>query len=419
MRLLITGVNYAPEETGIAPYTTGLAEHLVQRGHHVTVITGVPSYPQWRVYPEYRKVRLRREVRAGVELWRVRNYVPRRQSTLQRGLYEASFLMGGLAKLPAAKPDAVLGVVPSLSGGMLAWAAARRLNRPYGLILQDLIGPAVSQSGLGRSRASGPISAVEGRIARDASALGVIAEGFRPYLESLGVAKERIHRVRNWLHVEEPRLDRAAIRRRLGLPEGAVVCLHAGNMGYKQGLANLIECARLAAEVAPRLLFVLMGDGNQRAALQEQARRHHLPNLRFLPIQPWESFSSVLAAADVLLVNQHASVTDMSLPSKLTSYFASGRPIVAAVSPDSEALAEIRRAGAGVLVSPDQPGSLLEAINDLVDDPLRQEHLGARGRAYAQTELSAARILADLEGLIWGVMRAPYGIRRASRVASS
>ena len=120
MRLLITGVNYAPEETGIAPYTTGLAEHLVQRGHQVTVITGVPSYPQWRVYPDYRKVLLRREVRAGVELWRVRNYVPRRQSTLQRGLYEASFLLGGLAKLSASKPDAVLGVVPSLSGGMLA-----------------------------------------------------------------------------------------------------------------------------------------------------------------------------------------------------------------------------------------------------------------------------------------------------------
>ncbi len=94
MRLLITGVNYAPEETGIAPYTTGLAEHLVQRGHQVTVITGVPSYPQWRVYPEYRKVLLRRELRAGVEVRRVRNYVPRRQSTLQRGLYEASFLIG-------------------------------------------------------------------------------------------------------------------------------------------------------------------------------------------------------------------------------------------------------------------------------------------------------------------------------------
>jgi colanic acid biosynthesis glycosyl transferase WcaI len=400
MRLLITGVNYAPEETGIAPYTTGLAEYLVQRGHRVTVITGVPSYPQWRVYPAYRKVLLQRELRAGVEVWRVRNYVPHRQSTLQRGLYEASFLVGGLAKLSASQPDAVLGVVPSLSGGMLAWTAARRLRCPYGLILQDLVGPAAGQSGVGTSRASGPISAAEARIARGASALGIIAEGFRPYLESLGVARERIYRVRNWLHVDEPTLERTDIRRRLGLPAGAVICLHAGNMGYKQGLANVIECARLATDVEPQLLFVLMGDGSQRQELVRLAQTYGLRNLRFLPIQPAELFTSVLAAADILLVNQRASVTNMSLPGKLTSYFASGRPVVAAVSPQSETARELVDTGSGVLVAPDQPGRLLEAILKLVADPDRQKELGAAGKQYARNTLHADHALARLEALV-------------------
>jgi glycosyltransferase involved in cell wall biosynthesis len=268
------------------------------------------------------------------------------------------------------------------------------------LILQDLIGPATSQSGVGTSRASGPIIAAEARIACGASALGVIAEGFRPYLESLGVARERIHRVRNWLHVEEPRLERAALRRRLDLPAGAVICLHAGNMGFKQGLANVIECARLAADAEPGLLFVLMGDGNQRQELVRLARTYRLCNLRFLPIQPAELFTSVLAAADILLVNQRASVTNMSLPGKLTSYFASGRPVVAAVSPNSETARELHETGTGVLVPPDEPSLLLEAVRKLAADLEYQERLGAAGRHYARTTLSADHALAGLEALV-------------------
>jgi colanic acid biosynthesis glycosyl transferase WcaI len=407
MRLIITGVNYAPEETGIAPYTTGLAEYLVQRGHEVTVITGVPSYPQWRVHPEYRKILPPDQLRSGVDVRRVRNYVPRRQGTLQRGLYEISFLVGGLAKLSASKPDAVLGVVPSLSGGALAWAAARRLGCSYGLIIQDLIGPAVSQSGIGSSRAAGLISAAEARIARGASALGVIAEGFRPYLESLGVSGDRIQRVRNWQHVEEPKLSRTAIRNRLDLPVGAVICLHAGNMGYKQGLANIIECARLTADSEPQLLFVLVGDGNQRPELIRLAQSYRLCNLRFLPIQPTELFTSVLAAADILLVNQRASVINMSLPGKLTSYASSGRPVVAAVAPESETATEIRSNGIGVLVPPDRPDLLLDAVRGLVADPLHQERLGAAGQRYARTTLSPDQALAGLEVLVEAVAASP------------
>jgi colanic acid biosynthesis glycosyl transferase WcaI len=404
MRVLMIGISYAPEETGIAPYTTGLAEHLARGGHRVTVLTGVPSYPQWRVYPEYRGMLRRRERSGGVDVRRVRNYVPRTQSVLQRGLYETSFLLGGLTALALPKPDAILGVVPALSGGLLARLAARRHRAPYGLIFQDLTGPAASQSGVtGGGSASAPISAAEGWAARGAVAVGVIAEGFRPYLESLGVEPDRIHRVRNWIHVEEPKLDRAAVRRRLDLPQEAVICLHAGNMGHKQGLANVVECARMAAGVDPRLLFVLMGDGSQRPFLVDLAQRYRLPNLRFVPIQPADLFSDALAAADVLLVNQRGAVTNMSLPGKLTSYFLAGRPVLAAVSADSETAREIHASGAGVVVAPDDPGLLLEALRGLAADAERRGRLGQAGMAYARAELTAGPALAGLEALLSAV----------------
>ncbi len=381
MRILISGINYAPEATGIAPYTTGLAEHLSARGHRVTVVTGLPSYPQWRVHDGYRGILARRESTGGVDLRRRWHYVPREQSAIRRALYEASFLTTGLSALALPRPDAIVGIVPSLGGGLLARLAATRFAAPYGLVFQDLMGPAAAQSGVaGGGGAARTIRAAEAFAARGAEAVGVIADGFRPYLETLGVHPDRIRRVRNWTHVPEPAVEPATTRARLGLDPGATVCLHAGNMGYKQGLANVVECARLAAS-DPGLLFVLMGDGSQRAQLEDLAARHRLGNLRFLPIQPAELFPSVLAAADLLLVNQRATVTDMSLPGKLTSYFLAGRPVLAAVSPASETAREVAASGAGLVTRPDDPAALLAAVRTLAVDPVRRRRLGSSRRA--------------------------------------
>jgi colanic acid biosynthesis glycosyl transferase WcaI len=403
MRVLITGINYAPEATGIAPYTTGLAEHLAFRGHEITVVAGLPSYPQWRVYDGYGGRLAVRETLAGVDLRRRWHYVPRGQSAGRRALYEASFLATGLSALALPRPDVVLGIIPSLSGGLLARLAATRFGTPYGLVFQDLMGPAAAQSGVaGGGSAARAIRGAEAFVARGAEVVGVIAEGFRPYLETLGVAPGRIRRVRNWTHVSEPTEDRAATRARLGLPAGAVICLHAGNMGYKQGLANVVECARLAGP-DPDLLFVLMGDGSQRGLLEDLAGRYRLANLRFLPIQPAELFPSVLAAADVLLVNQRAAVTDMSLPGKLTSYFLAGRPVLAAVSPTSETAREVTCSGGGVVTRPDDPAALLAAVRALAADAARRERLGSAGRAYARATLTPGQALASLEALVESV----------------
>ena len=194
------------------------------------------------------------------------------------------------------------------------------------------------------------------------------------------------------------------MRERLGLPQDAVVCMHAGNMGYKQDLDNVVECARLAAKSVPTLLFVFVGDGNRRAHLEALAARYSLPNLRFLPIQPEESFPSVLAAADLLLINQRAGVTDMSLPSKLTSYFAVGRPVVAAVEADSETAREVQASGGGVVVAADEPEALLGALQQLADGALLAERLARSGRAWAAETLAPEPALQDYERFLDAVV---------------
>jgi glycosyltransferase involved in cell wall biosynthesis len=381
LRILVFGINYSPEKTGIGPYTTGMAQHFAAAGHEVTVVTGLPHYPAWQRLAESEEA----AADAQVTVKRRWHHIPRRPGAFGRVLYELSFLASGLASRGIQKPDAVIGIVPSLSGGILARLWARRLGEPYGVLFQDLAGKAAVQSGVGGAGwLASPVRGLERWMCRGAAAVSVISEGFRPYLEALGTPSDRIVHVPNWSHIEPPTSGRDDTRRRFGLPEDAFICLHAGNMGFKQGLENVLDAARLAQhEGGNDFLFVLLGDGARRAALQEEAARQRLANVRFLPVQPEDEFANLLGCADVLLLNQRASVTDMALPSKLTSYFAAGRSLIAAVNPDSQAGHEVRSSQAGRLVAPDDPEALLRAVRELAADAECRESLGRAGERYA------------------------------------
>uniref|UniRef100_UPI0015EFF324 glycosyltransferase family 4 protein n=1 Tax=Streptomyces phytophilus TaxID=722715 RepID=UPI0015EFF324 len=224
--------------------------------------------------------------------------------------------------------------------------------------------------------------------------VGVIHETFVPRVAAMGVDEKRIRVVPNWSHVTEPTRPRAEMRARLGWREGQPVLLHSGNMGLKQGLEVLVEAAR----TDPSLRVVLMGDGNQRAHLA--ALGAGLPNLDFLPPADAGEFTDVLAAADVLAVTQRSSVLDMSVPSKLTSYFAAGRPVVASVADGGGTAEEMRRAGAGVVVPPEDPAALLEAVRTLAGDRDLGAELGARGPVYVREHLSSEAGLDRITALL-------------------
>lgn len=397
MRILVSSSYYWPEEAGSAPYLTGLAEHLSDVGHDVVVATGFAHYPDWRSTAGRRLAA--RETHNGVRIIRRRHYVPRTQSAAHRAAYELSLLAGGLTSLPRRwRPEVVVGTCPSLAGGVVAAAAAARYRVPYGLVFQDLMGQAAEQSGVaGGARVAGVVRKVELRLARQATAVAIIAENFRGYLEAGGVAPERIERLRNWTRRGEPDETREETRRRFGWGDD-FVCVHGGNMGQKQGLDNVLDAAALLRGSPVRV--VLVGDGNDRARLERDATDRGLANVEFVGLQGPGRWEAVLQAADVLIVNQRESVTDMSLPSKLTSYFAAGRPVVAAASPTSETADEIRAAAAGIVVPAGDPDSLRGAILELRDEPERAQAFAASGKAYAETTLSRAAALAGYDEFV-------------------
>jgi glycosyltransferase involved in cell wall biosynthesis len=403
LTILITTNYYWPEDSGSAPYLTGLAEHLAETGNRVIVATTFPHYPEWQSGANGRVGAT--VVERGVQIRRRWNYVPHSQSALQRAGYEVSLFALGLTALPwRVRPDLVMGTSPSLAGSVLAATAARRHRVPYGLVFQDLMGLAAAQSGVaGGARVAGGVRAAELRLAKGAARVGVIAEGFRRYFVEGGVAPDRIDRLRNWTRRAEPSASRSEMRRRFGWEDDDFVCVHGGNMGQKQGLDNLLETAALLPRDI-RIAFV--GDGNDRPRLEEIARERALANVDFVEMQGPGNWEATMDAADALLVNQRASVMDMSLPSKLTSYFASGKPVLAAVSADSETAYEIQSAGAGLVVPPAEPAAFRDALVSLRNDRVGTEALGAGGRNYAEQKLARQAALAEYDTFVERILEA-------------
>lgn len=393
--VLIIGINYAPERTGIAVHTTGLAEGLAARGWDVTVLTGVPHYPFWRPLP------IPDASNGPVRVIRRRHFIPSKQSLAARAAFEASWVASCLPTvLKRQRADVILGITPNLGGGLLAAIGAERMRVPYVLMFQDLLGQAARQSRVkhGISAAS-RLESLEVFLAHRAASVAVIADGFGSYLADRGVPAERICRVHNPVRIQPPQRPRDETRRDLGWKTDEFVVLYSGNMGLKQGLDNVLAAAQLA-DSTERIRFVLQGDGSERARLERQAKDLRIPNVTFLPLSSLEELPDVLAAADLLLLNQHREVRDMSLPSKLAGYFSVGLPVVAAVADDSEAGREIATSGGGVVVEPDRPEALLQTARDLVRNSGRRRTLGAAGRAFAAAALQPETTLCQMESLL-------------------
>lgn len=401
MRITIAGINYLPETTGIAPYTTGAAEGLTELGHDVTVLTGYPHYPQWRIAAGYTGS-TRRERINGIKVKRLRHPVPTHGGVVARSVMEVWF---GLRATWSSwfNAEVILAVTPALLSTALVVARARLTHRPSVVWVQDIYTLSATQTGLA-ARISGLVGRIESAALRNADQVVVIHDRFKSFVTTeLGVDPDRVQVVRNWTHLSGSAGHRdPERRRRLGWEPDQIIVLHAGNMGAKQNLENVVRASQLAAEASSPVRFVLMGDGHRRPALEAMGTNSQL---QFLDPVDSADFAATLASADILLVNELPGMTEMSVPSKLTSYFHSGRPVLAAVDAGSVTADELAAAAAGVRVDPDDPAALLAAAEALAEDSAQLAQFGAAGQEYCRRVLSASQATTGLAQALHEALR--------------
>ena len=397
MKLLILGLNYAPEPVGIGPYTAGLAQTLAAWGHDVTVVCGKPYYPQWRAYPGQPKGRTR-TFEEGVAVIRVPHYIPANPSGTRRIAHHLSFAASAhSAAMRAAedRPDLVIGIAPSLLSVPVAARAARKARAPLWLHVQDFEVEAAFATGLldQSSRPARLARAAEDRILRMADLVSTISPQMRAKLVEKGIAPERTAELRNWSNFafKHSPEEEAAYRREWRLGERHVA-LYSGNIGNKQGLEIVIEAARKLA-VRDDIVFLICGEGPNRGVLESLGAG--LPNVQFHNLQPAERMGGFLSLASVHLLPQIVGAADLVLPSKLTNMLASGRPVLATAEPGSGLFAEVD--GCGLATPPGDSEALARAVAALVDDRDLRLELGQAASRRAEVRWSREAIVDEME----------------------
>ena len=396
MRILVLGMNYLPESASIGPYTADLAQFLATRGHDVQIVTSFPMAPQWRIWDGYRGEWWRREVINGVRVLRTYVYVPADpRRALKRVLYDISFSLSGLAgTIASGRADVILAISPPLQLGVTAWLAGLFKRAPVFLHLQDLVPDAAVATGLidERSTMLRLARQLERFVYRRAARIGVICEGFRTNLLAKAVAPEKIALLPNYIDLAFMRSSARdeGLRARLGAGSDDFLVMYSGSIALKQGLEVLVDTAdRLRDD--PRVKFAIVGEGPPLEALKEKTRALGLGNVAFLPFQPRETLPRQLASADALVITQRPTVRDVVFPGKLLYYMAAARPILAAVSEDSETGRFINATGVGMVARPERPDDLAAAITALRQGGAAE--MGRRGRAQVESQFAGTVVL--------------------------
>lgn len=405
LHVLVATSSYAPDRTGMAPLNADLCEYLASRGHRISVLTCFPHYPHWRVPAAYRGKLWQRESIRGVEVYRSYAYIPSRRTTLRRIAYDTSIgATVAVRGLPVRGVDVVIAVSPPLQAGLAGSMLARLKGVPFLLEIQDLVPDlAIAVGMLQNPHAIRVARKLEQNIYRQADGILVISQGFADNLVRKGVSESKISVLPLWVDANliSPGERNGPFRKTHDIAESKTVVLYTGNMGAKQKLETVLDAAtQLRAH--EDLLFLFVGDGTEKARLQDYAHRRSLTNVRFLPLlppEPKELLPQMLAAADILVLNQSSQVVDTVIPSKLFTYMASGRPVVAAVNPTSQAATCIDEAGSGIAVDAEDPAALALAIRRLQADRTFADRLGVHGRAYAE-EHDRDRVLSRYERIL-------------------
>jgi colanic acid biosynthesis glycosyl transferase WcaI len=417
-RVSILSLHYPPDATGIAPYAGALAAGLEARHHRVNAYVAHPFYPEWKIREGYGQWR-RTENVDGVAVRRVRHYVPRPPRGIRRLVSELSF-GARLCFCRFGSGSVVVAVSPALFATALVALRIKLMpSRPRFVVwVQDIYTLGLAETKEGGGLTARVTKSVEKFALSAADSVVAIHPRFADYLDkALGVDAERISVIQNWTHLAPaPEMSRKDARAALGWPIDVRLIVHTGNMGAKQGLENVVEAARLADRDQAPVKFVLVGDGGERTRLEELASG--IDRLQFVDPLNEADYRCALAAADCLLVNELPGVATMAVPSKLTSYFAASRPVLAATDPKGITASEVERAGGGVSGPAGYPRALLDTALHLAEDVDAAVAYGDAGRRYCRTALGAEAALDAFDRVIRNVEGTRVG-RAADRSSTA
>lgn len=398
MKILIVSQYFWPENFRVNDIAAGLAE----KGHQVTVFTGIPNYPSGKFFPGYGLKKNRRQSYRSAAVIRI-PLIPRGSSRrLGMILNYLSFVISGCLLIPylcREQYDAIFVSASSPITAALPAIVLRKIkNIPILLWVLDLWPESVKATGAARSPLLlEAIARLVRFIYRRCDRILVPARGFIPRIEAMGVEKERIRYFPNWAEdIYRPRTSGGPpVELRIGISGFRIV--FAGNIGEAQGFPAILSAAEKLREDR-EIQWLIIGDGRSRGWVEQEVRRRELTDsVHLLGAFPPETMPGFFAAADVLLVSLRDSpVFSLTIPGKVQSYLACGRPIIAAL--DGEGCELITASGAGICCPPGDSEALAGAVKEIRHlDPRERGLMGERGKEYCREHFDRQRLFNRLE----------------------
>ena len=398
MKLLIVSQYFWPENFRI----NDLALGLKRRGHEVTVLTGIPNYPSGHFYPGYGFFPPRREELEGVTVLRVPLVSRGRGKGLRLVLNYASFAIFASLLAPLrcrGDFDAILVYEPSpITVGLPALVLKKIKRAPVLFWVQDLWPESLSATGTIRARwILKLVEKLVRVIYRGCDLILVQSRAFIPSVEMLGAARERVRYFPNSAEeLYKPVVVREGAPMRTALPRGFRV-MFAGNIGVAQDFGTILAAAEKLRPHAD-IQWLVLGEGRMLSWVKEQIKMRGLDGaVHLLGQHPVESMPEYFALADAMLVTlRREPVFALTIPSKIQSYLACGKPIIAAL--DGEGARIVREAAAGIAVPAEDADALADAVLEMyrMTDAERQA-MGGRGLRYFKGSFEREMLLARLD----------------------
>lgn len=394
IRILIVTQYFWPENFKI----NDLAAELQARGHEITVLTGKPNYPSGRFYSGYSFWGKARENYKGCTVIRS-PLIPRGNGggvRLSANYLSFAFFSSVLAPvLCRDKYDAVFVYeISPITVGFPAIVMKKLLRKPLYFWVQDLWPESLTATGAVNSRfILARVGAMVRYIYKQCDVILVQSERFRHSIENQGVSPDKIRYLPNWAESYYRPQNPAGIARDPAFPEGFTV-LFAGNMGAAQDMPTILEAAERLQHIR-EIKWVLIGNGRMKDWVEREIADRGLSEAVYLlGNRPPETMPTFFALADALLVTLRKSdIFSLTVPSKLQTYLACGKPIISNV--DGETNRILEQAGAGIGCSFGQPGELAAAVLKLFHMDVRERaEMGERGYRYYKQHFDR-RVLID------------------------
>lgn len=406
--ILMLTLVFAPDCVSTANLMTEIATDLKALGHGVVVITTEPhsnidleNREKQPLKPRWGKWLQESEIN-GVHVYHT---MMREKGTKVLGRAWDYMLFHIISLVVALrmkeKWDIIFTPSPPLSIGVVAWLLSVLRRTPYIYNVQEIHPDALVEAGvLRRPFVISLMKKLESFVYAKAIKIVVISTLFKQELINKGVPPEKIEVVPNFVDVDDIKpLDKKNIFSTKHSLESKFVVLYAGNLGLSQDNFTLLEAAELLGG-DPEIVFLVIGDGVERIKMEESIKEKNLTNVIMLPFQPRSLVPFNYATADVCLVGLRKRMAYTHVPSKIYTIMASGKPALVCAEDDSEIARIVSETGGGIIIPPEDPASLANAVLKLKNNKSYADKLGMRGRSYIVEHYSRGAVIKKHEKII-------------------